>query len=49
MPSGLAGNVALLGAEILLGVPLVLLFANRRRILGLIREMRAATDREKKD
>jgi hypothetical protein len=48
MPSGLAGNAALLGAEILLGVPLVLLFVNRRRILGLIRELRTATGREKK-
>lgn len=44
MPGGLEGNVALLGVEILVAVPLLLLVVNRRRILGLIREMRTAPD-----
>jgi hypothetical protein len=39
MPGGLEGNVALLGVEILVAVPLLLLVVNRRRILGVIREM----------
>ena len=39
MPGGLEGNVALLAVEILVAVPLLLLVVNRRRILGVIREM----------
>jgi hypothetical protein len=44
VPGDLARNVELLAVEILLAVPLLLLFANRRRILGLIRELRTAPD-----
>jgi hypothetical protein len=44
MPGGREGNVALLGVEILVAVPLLLRVVNRRRILGLIREMRTAPD-----
>jgi hypothetical protein len=44
MPGGLEGNVALLGVEVLVAVPLLLLVVNRRTILGLIRELRTAPD-----
>jgi hypothetical protein len=47
MSGGLTGNVLLLAAEIVLGVPLVLVFVNRRKILGLVRELRTSTEREK--